>query len=184
MTDCSLVFSNLLSMIQTPIGYCKGKMFKRFSILNKQIAQSSHLLVFATYNKITTQHVRDLVKLTAERQGVTGESLNELFTAADMYLKSRSDEENKLWAERQTYIALGTALIAAANAKIDATPMEGFDGQLFDELLCLKEKDLHSIVILSLGYRDEANDYLVNLPKVRIPVEEKTKKNTNFIHLN
>lgn len=143
---------------------------------NKQIAQSSHLLVFATYNKITTQHVRDLVKLTADTQGVTVESLNGLFTAADTYLTSRSDEENKLWAERQTYIALGTALIAAANAKVDATPMEGFDGQLFDELLGLKEKDLHSVVILSLGYRDEATDYLANLPKVRIPVEEMVTK--------
>ncbi|RDC56433.1 NAD(P)H-dependent oxidoreductase [Pedobacter chinensis] len=143
---------------------------------NKQIAQSSHLLVFATYNKVTTQHVRDLVNLTAEKQGVTVESLNELFTAANTYFTGRSDEENKLWAERQTYIALGTALIAAANAKVDATPMEGFDAQLFDELLGLKEKDLHSVVILSLGYRDEINDYLANLPKVRISVGEMVTK--------
>lgn len=143
---------------------------------NKQIAQSSHLLVFATYNKVTTQHVRDLVKLTADKQGVTVESLDGLFTAADTHFKSRSDEENKLWAEKQTYIALGTALIAAANAKIDATPMEGFDAQLLDELLALKEKDLHSVVILSLGYHDQANDYLANRPKVRIPVEEMVTK--------
>ncbi|PJR04099.1 NAD(P)H-dependent oxidoreductase [Avrilella dinanensis] len=143
---------------------------------NKQIAQSSHLLVFAAYNKVTTQHVRDLVKLTADKQGVTIESLDGLFTAADTHFKSRSDEENKLWAERQTYIALGTALIAAANAKVDATPMEGFDAELFDELLGLKERDLHSVVILSLGYRDEATDYLANRPKVRIPVEEMVTK--------
>lgn len=39
-----------------------------------------------------------------------------------------------------------------------------------------ERKDLHSIVTLSLGYRDEANDYLVNLPKVRIPVEEMVTK--------
>lgn len=143
---------------------------------NKQIAQSSHLLVFAAYNKVTTQHVRDLVKLTAEKQGVTEESLDGLFTAANTYFTSRSDEDNKLWAERQTYIALGTALIAAANAKVDATPMEGFDAQLFDELLGLNEKDLHSIVILSLGYRDNANDYLAHLPKVRIPIDEMVTK--------
>ena len=143
---------------------------------NKQIAQSSHLLVFAAFNKVTTQHVQNLVKLTAEKQGVTVESLDGLFTTMDSYFKSRRDEENKLWAERQTYIALGTALIAAANAKVDATPMEGFDPQLFDELLGLKEKDLHSIVILSLGYRDETSDYLANSPKVRIPVEEMITK--------
>ena len=143
---------------------------------NKQIAQSSHLLVFAAFNKVTTKHVQNLVKLTAEKQGVTVESLDGLFTTMDSYFKSKSDEENKLWAERQTYIALGTALIAAANAKADATPMEGFDPQLFDELLGLKEKDLHSIVILALGYRDETSDYLAKTPKVRIPVEEMVTK--------
>ena len=139
---------------------------------NKQITQSSHLLVFATYNKVTTANVRDLVKLTAEKQGVTEESLEALFTAANSYFTSRSDHDNKLWAERQTYIALGTALIAAANTKVDATPMEGFDAELFDEHLGLKEKGLHSVVLLSLGYRDEANDYLANRPKVRVAVKE------------
>lgn len=139
---------------------------------NKQIAQSSHLFVFAAYNKITTKHVQDLVELTAKTKNVTVESLDSLFNAADSYFRSRTDEENKIWAERQTYIALGTALIAAANAKVDATPMEGFDSKLFDDVLGLNEKDLHSVVLLSLGYRDEANDYLANTPKVRIPVEE------------
>lgn len=143
---------------------------------NKQIAQSSHLLVFAAYNKITTQNVHDLVKRTAAKQEVSVESLDGLFNAANTHFMSRSDEENKLWAERQTYIALGTALIAAANAKVDATPMEGFDAQLFDEMLGLKGKDLHSVVLLSLGYRDEATDYLANRPKVRIPLEEMVSK--------
>ena len=60
---------------------------------NKQIAQSSHLLVFTAFNKMTTQHVRDLVALTAEKQKVTIESLDGLFTAADAHFKSRSDEK-------------------------------------------------------------------------------------------
>lgn len=139
---------------------------------NRQIAQSSHLLVFAAYNKVTIQHIENLIKLTAAKQGVTVDALDGLFTALESYFSSRSDEQNKLWAEKQTYIALGTALIAAANTKVDATPMEGFDPALFDELLGLREKDLHSVVILSLGYRDQENDYLSNAPKVRIPIEE------------
>jgi nitroreductase len=90
----------------------------------------------------------------------------------DSYFSNRTDEQNKHWAEKQTYIALGTALIAAANQKVDATPMEGFDPELFDELLGLKDKNLHSVVILSLGYRDQDKDYLANAPKVRIATEE------------
>lgn len=54
--------------------------------------------------------------------------------------------------------------------------MEGFDPELFDQLLGLAEKGLHSTVILSLGYRDEANDYLANTEKVRIPLEEMVYK--------
>ncbi|WP_417359898.1 nitroreductase family protein [Galbibacter sp.] len=139
---------------------------------NQQIAQSSHLLVFAAYNTVTTHHIKNLVELTAEKQGVTVDALDGLFSSMDSYFSNRTDEQNKHWAEKQTYIALGTALIAAANQKVDATPMEGFDPELFDELLGLKDKNLHSVVILSLGYRDQDKDYLANAPKVRIATEE------------
>ena len=53
-----------------------------------------------------------------------------------------------------------------------AMPLEGFDKPGLDVLLelkekGLKEKGLKSQVLLTLGYRDEANDYLANLKKVR-----------------
>jgi len=139
---------------------------------NGQIAESSHLFVFAAYNKITTQNVQDLVSLTSQVKNVSIESLDGLFVSIDSFFRSRTDEQNRHWAEKQTYIALGTALVAAANLRVDATPMEGFDSELFDKLLGLDEKGLHSTVILSLGYRDEANDYLASTKKVRIPLEE------------
>jgi nitroreductase len=41
-----------------------------------------------------------------------------------------------------------------------------------DKLLGLNELGLKSAVILTLGYRDEANDWLVNLKKVRAPQSE------------
>lgn len=56
--------------------------------------------------------------------------------------------------------------------KIDATPMEGFDAEKFDKLLGLKKKMLNSVVLLALGYRDEENDYLAKLKKVRISKQE------------
>lgn len=143
---------------------------------NKQIAQSSHLLVFAAFNKVTTQDLRDLVDRMAATQGVSVEALDGFFNAMNGFFETRTDEENKLWAQRQAYTALGTALIAAANARVDATPMEGFDAALFDELLGLPEKGLHSTVILSLGYRDEENDYLAKSPKVRLPLDEMVTK--------
>lgn len=75
-------------------------------------------------------------------------------------------------AAKQAYIALGLALVAAAELKIDAAPMEGFDPIALDELLNLKEKGLKSSALIALGYRDAEKDWLVNMKKVRKPKSE------------
>ncbi|WP_262709471.1 nitroreductase family protein [Sphingobacterium thalpophilum] len=85
---------------------------------------------------------------------------------------SRPEEDNFNWAARQAYIALGTALVAAAELKIDSTPMEGFDSTKFDALLQLREQGLRSVVILALGYRDAENDHFAQLKKVRLDLAE------------
>ncbi len=77
---------------------------------------------------------------------------------------------------KQAYIALGTALIAAAELKVDATPIEGFNASIIDEVLGLKEKGLHSTVILALGYRDLEKDYMATMKKVRLPIDEMVTK--------
>ena len=76
-------------------------------------------------------------------------------------------EQLQIWASKQTYIALGFTLVAAATEEIDATPMEGFKPDAVDEALGLKALGLHSAVAVTLGYRDAANDYLSGAKKVR-----------------
>lgn len=84
-----------------------------------------------------------------------------------MGISGRSQQENYDWAARQTYIAFATAIAAAAEERVDATPMEGFNSPALDKLLNLKEKGLRSVTLLPLGYRDSANDWLSGSPKVR-----------------
>lgn len=108
----------------------------------------------------------EYIQLIAKERNVTEDSLMPLKERIEGVLKN-SDEDNLIWNSKQAYIALGFALVAAAVEKIDSTPMEGFDKNLLDELLNLKEKGLRSSVILTLGYRDTKNDYLANLKKVR-----------------
>lgn len=139
---------------------------------NPQIAEASHLLVFAAYSTIRKDHIEKYVHLTAEVRGVAEESLADFKNSLTNHLLSKTDEENFMWSAKQAYIALGTGLIAAANLQVDATPMEGFDAEKFDEVLGLEEKGLKSVVLLALGYRDEENDFLANLKKVRFPKEE------------
>ena len=64
------------------------------------------------------------------------------------------------------YIALGTAMVAAAEQKVDACPMEGFSRPDFDKILGLDKKGLMSTVILPLGYRSE-EDTMAGAKKVR-----------------
>jgi len=48
------------------------------------------------------------------------------------------------WMDAQTHIAKGTAVLAAALEKVNATPIEGFDTSALDETLQLKELELMS----------------------------------------
>jgi len=132
-----------------------------------QITEASHLLIFAAYEKITAAEIDDYINLQATVKKVTAESLAPFKERLVTTILPRTDEENFNWAARQAYIALGTALIAAANEAVDATPMEGFDPAAFDEILGLKKSGLKSVALLVLGYRDAANDFLANAPKVR-----------------
>ena len=139
---------------------------------NSQIADASHLLVFAAFASIRKEDIDDYIKLIAKVRDTPIEELAEFKNSISTYLLAQSDSDNFLWSTKQAYIALGTGLIAAANLKIDATPMEGFDAVNFDKLLGLKEKNLKSVVLLALGYRDEDNDYLAKLKKVRISKQQ------------
>ena len=83
----------------------------------------------------------------------------------------RDANVNYAHAARQAYIALGFAMLAAAEQEVDCTPMEGFDPAKVDEILGLAERGLSSVVLLPLGYRDESGDWLLSMEKVRKPLD-------------
>lgn len=139
---------------------------------NAQIEASSHLLVFAALNEISGEYISGYVEMMEKQRNLELGALDALKDAVTGHFSSQTPEQQMVWSGKQAYVGLGTALIAAAELKIDSTPMEGFDPKLFDEVLGLSEKGLHASVILSLGYRDTENDYLASASKVRLPVSE------------
>ena len=143
---------------------------------NAQIKASSHLLVFAAFNKVTSEYIADYVAMMEEQRNLETGALNALKDAVTSFFSTQTPEQNAIWSDKQAYIGLGTALIAAAELKVDATPMEGFDPELFNDVLGLSEKNLHASVIISLGYRDTENDYLASMPKVRLPIDQFSTK--------
>ena len=50
--------------------------------------------------------------------------------------------------------------------------MEGFEADKVDEILNLKDRGLHAVTILPLGYRAPEGDWLKGLAKVRRPMEQ------------
>ena len=136
------------------------------------ITDCSHLLVFAAWDTYTPERINYMFDLTNEIRGFKNEGWeNYRQMLLDSY-PQKDEQENFEHAARQAYIAFTHAIIAAAYEKVDATPLEGFDATEVDKILGLREKGLRSAVLLPLGYRKEDEDWLVNLVKVRKPMED------------
>lgn len=131
-----------------------------------QIKEASQILVFAANKKVTAEQIDEYMQLTATTRAIPVESLND-FKAMFGGIVAGNADQNFVWTARQAYIAFGVGIVAAAIEGVDATPMEGFSTEALDKILGLAEQNLGSTTILTLGYRDEANDYLVNAAKVR-----------------
>lgn len=136
-----------------------------------QILEGSHLLVFAAWKNLSAEQVDEYMNRVAATRGIPVESLDG-FKANLMGMTKRDAADNHNWAARQAYIGLGFAAVAAANEKVDATPMEGFNPAALDKILGLEEKGLGSVAIMPLGYRDQENDYLLGAKKVRRSIED------------
>ncbi|WP_028296899.1 nitroreductase family protein [Olivibacter sitiensis] len=136
-----------------------------------QITDCSALLVFAAWDNYSEEKIKSIFDYTLSERGLPADAMDAYRERLWAAYGSRDAEKNFEHAARQAYIAFGIAIAAAAELKIDSTPMEGFDNEKLDQLLDLPAKGLKSVTLLPLGYRDEENDWLVNLKKVRRPKE-------------
>jgi len=134
-----------------------------------QVADGSHLLVFAAWDNYTAERINMMFDLHNEQRGGTNEGWENYRKMLLGAYPARAAEVNFEHAARQAYIGLGASVIAAAFEEVDATPMEGFDPKAFDDILNLSARGLRSVAILPLGYRETEGDWLVNLKKVRRP---------------
>ncbi|KQI67382.1 nitroreductase [Loktanella sp. 3ANDIMAR09] len=133
----------------------------------QQLVDGSHVLVFAAWDDYTDERIDMVRDETGNARGGVTDQVRDYYENLKGMLVGRDADVNFQHAAKQAYIALGVAMLAAAEQEVDATPMEGFDPAKFDEILGLREKGLKTCVILPLGYRDAENDWLVNAPKVR-----------------
>lgn len=137
-----------------------------------QVLESSHLLVFSVWTEPNASQVDKYFQLISETRNQTLDSLSGFKKSVEASVLNKSKEEFTNWNARQAYIALGFGLVSAAMEDVDATPMEGFNGDAMDEVLGLEANNQKSVVLLALGYRDEPKDPLSQMKKVRKPKNE------------
>lgn len=136
-----------------------------------QITDASHLFVFCNYTRDYDRQVDDFIGKILDNQQGDKEGLVQYGQSIKKNIRNMSDTERSAWAEKQTYLALNNLLIACAELRIDACPMEGFDNDAYDAILGLDELGLHASVIAPVGFRS-ADDHTQHRKKIRKAKEE------------
>ena len=131
-----------------------------------QIVDSTFLLVFANKTEVDGEWIDAYLKNISETRNIPLDALSEYSEIMYGNILGLSKEEQANWTTKQTYIALGNLLSAAAALKIDTTPMEGFDSAAYNELLGLTEKGLNASLVVAIGYRSD-EDATQHFAKVR-----------------
>lgn len=136
-----------------------------------QIIDASHLFVFANIVDVQDKHIDVYVENVAKTRRVAIETLKGYSDFMKSKIVTLPVEEKAVWTSKQTYLALGNLINAAAELKIDVTPMEGFDAEKYNEILGLNELGLNASLVAPVGYRHQ-EDVTQHSPKVRKPIEE------------
>lgn len=134
----------------------------------RQIIDASHLFVFVNYTNLTEEYINNYINHVSNTRNIPLENI----AGYGEFMKSKvliNDQDSlKNWTAKQTYLALGNLLNAAAELKIDVTPMEGFESDKYNTILGLEERNLNAVLVAPIGYRHE-EDMTQHLAKVRKP---------------
>lgn len=150
----------------------KRELIKPIFNNQPQSVEASHVLVFAAFTELTEEQIKEYINRISKTRNKPVEELEGFKRNILNFTKNMSPSEFIEWAKKQTYIALGMAMSSAAMLRIDSTPMEGFKHDELDRFLDLSTQKLTSSVVLTVGKRDSAIDFLASAPKVRKSSDE------------
>ena len=136
-----------------------------------QFSTASHLIVFASDKNVSEADVDAYVDNISKTRGVNKQDLTEYAQMMKGSMSSKSAIEMENWAARQAYIPVGVLMAAASVAKIDCSPMEGFDAAEVSNIIGATEEGFMARVVVALGYRSKDDKY-AQMAKVRKPLAE------------
>ncbi|WP_430400809.1 NAD(P)H-dependent oxidoreductase [Flavobacterium sp.] len=120
-----------------------------------QITEASHLFVFANIIDIQENHIDEYISNIANTRALKLEDLKGYADFMKSKIISLDTDIKSVWTSKQTYLALANLMNAAAELKIDVTPMEGFEPEKYNEILGLNELGLNASLVATVGYRHD-----------------------------
>lgn len=137
-----------------------------------QVTDCSHHVVFAIKEKLDEAHIDHYIHQIAKVRGQEAASMEgfKKMMMGDLVSGSRSKVISE-WAARQTYIALGNFMTAAAVIGVDTCPLEGIDPVKYDEILGLTDSGWRVVVACPAGYRADDDKYS-STKKVRFDAKD------------
>lgn len=145
---------------------------KPHSFNQNQVTECSHLLVWAAWDSYNLQKIEKQFNYILSERGLPSNQMDDYKNLLWSLYEPLGENWHSIHTSKQAYISFALAIAAAAEQRVDATPMEGFNPEMYDQILNLKEQGLKSAVVLALGYRDSGNDWNENLKKVRNPIQD------------
>lgn len=136
-----------------------------------QIVDASHVIVFANMTQFSDAEINAYIQNLSNTRNIPVEAVQGYGDFMKSKITPLTDELKSNWTSKQTYLALGNLLNAAAELKIDVTPMEGFEADKYNEILGLTQQGLNASVVATIGYRHQ-DDTTQHYAKVRKSTEE------------
>ena len=123
-----------------------------------QVADASHLLVFANELNFGAAGIDQFATTICKTRELPLEAIQGYVDYMKGNITGLPEDVRNIWTAKQTYLALGNLLNAAAELHIDVTPMEGFIPEQVNEILGLDKLGLNATLLAPIGYRHAADD--------------------------
>lgn len=137
------------------------------------VYDSSQIILFAYNPKYSRENYAKVVDKAIADKRTAIENRDAAFaTYTFAELNTDAAGNNSSWTKAQTYLALGNTLHVLARLKIDATPMEGIDIDLVNEVFSEELAGYQCDVALAIGYHHPDEDFNARLPKSRLALED------------
>jgi nitroreductase len=122
-----------------------------------KVVDASHAIIFTTLAEVTESHLKTVfTQENVDDRFPDGEIRGNWQESVRDFIDWRTYNFKDIphWMEKQTYMIVGLAMMAAAELGIEALPLEGFDPHTVDAEFKLREDGYSTTLLLSLGYPD------------------------------